>query len=86
MEGQQKILGVTFCISRDIGDQPISTNSKIKLFNGYIKSVILYGCEKCNALAREQHILQSFINSCPPNTIFNDSLCKDTDQAIFNEV
>ncbi|XP_075157756.1 uncharacterized protein LOC142231022 [Haematobia irritans] len=66
----------------------ISRNTKIKIFNASIKSVILYGCETWNSANKELQAIQVFINRCLrkivrifwPNTITNEELWRTTKQ------
>lgn len=66
----------------------ISRNTKIRLFNSNVKSVLLYGCESWNAATREIQTMQAFINRCLrkilrifwPATISNSSLWLITQQ------
>ena len=66
----------------------ISTNTKVKIFNSNIKSVLLYGAESWKGNKNGYSKLQTFINKCLrkilrvywPNKITNKELWKRTNQ------
>jgi hypothetical protein len=66
----------------------IHNSIKIKIFNSYVKSVLLYGCETWLVSTEIQRKLQSFINCCLryicriwwPRVISNENFWKETNQ------
>jgi hypothetical protein len=42
----------------------VNKDTKIKLFNVYVKSVLLYGCKTWMVTCEIQRKLQSFVNRC----------------------
>jgi hypothetical protein len=44
----------------------ISRNTKLRIFNTNVKSVLLYGCETWEITQTISHKLQSFVNTCLP--------------------
>ncbi|VDP57376.1 unnamed protein product [Schistosoma curassoni] len=42
----------------------LSTNTKVKIFNSTLKTVLLYGVETCTTTKATIHKIQVFINSC----------------------
>ncbi len=66
----------------------ITTNTKIRIFNSNVKSVLLYGAETWKVTAECCRKVQTFINKCLrrilriwwPNTISNQDLWNQTKQ------
>ncbi|VDO67176.1 unnamed protein product [Schistosoma curassoni] len=60
----------------------LSTNTKVRIFNTNVKTVLLYGAETCRTTEAIIHKIQVFINTCLrkilricwPNTISNNLL------------
>jgi hypothetical protein len=42
----------------------VNNDTKIKLFNAYVKSILLYGCQTWLVTCEIQRKLQSFVNRC----------------------
>jgi len=67
-------------------------NTKIKIFNACVKSVLLYGCETWLVTNEIQRKIQTFVNRCLrlilricwPNNISNKDLQKATGQEDIN--
>ena len=70
----------------------IRKDTKIKIFNACVKSVLLYGCETCLVTSEIRHKIQVFVNRCLryilriwwPNIISNKDLWRVTDQEDIN--
>jgi len=66
----------------------LSRNTKIRMFNACVKSVLLYGCETWKHTQKITRRLQVFVNKCLrrlikcfwPNTITNEELLRQTRQ------
>jgi hypothetical protein len=71
----------------------INKDTKIKLFNVYVKSVLLYGCQTWLVTCEIQRKLQSFVNRCLryimkiwwPRVISNEKLWEMTGQISINK-
>jgi hypothetical protein len=71
----------------------VNTDTKIKLFNVYVKSVLLYGCQTWLVTCEIQRKLQSFVNTCLryimkiwwPRVIYNEKLWEMTGQININK-
>jgi hypothetical protein len=71
----------------------INKDTKIKLFNVYVKSVLLYGCQTWLVTCEIQRKLQSFVNGCLryimkirwPRVISNERLWEVTGQININK-
>jgi len=67
-------------------------NTKIRIFNACVKSVLLYGCETWLVTNEIQRKIQTFVNRClrfilriwRPNIISNKDLWKATGQEDIN--
>jgi hypothetical protein len=65
----------------------------IKLFNAYVKSVLLYGCQTWLVICEIQRKLQSFVNRCLryimkiwwPRVVSNEKLWEMTCQININK-
>jgi hypothetical protein len=66
----------------------ISLNTRIRLFNANVKSVLLSGCETCEETREIRKKLQSYVNRCLrsilgiwwPNVISDEDLWERTEQ------
>jgi hypothetical protein len=71
----------------------VNKDTKIKLFNVYVKSVLLCGCQTWLVTCEIQRKLQSFVNRCLryitkiwwPRVISNEKLWEMTGQIIINK-
>jgi hypothetical protein len=71
----------------------INKDTKIKLFNAYVKSVLLYGCQTWLVTCEIQRKLQSFVNRCLryivkiwwPKVISNEKLWEMNKQININK-
>jgi hypothetical protein len=71
----------------------VNKDTKIKLFNVYVKSVLLYGCHTWLVTCEIQRKLQSFVNRCLryimkswwPRVISNEKLWEMTSQININK-
>jgi len=45
-------------------NKSLCKDTKIKIFNAYVKSVLLYGCETWLVTNKIQHKIQTFVNRC----------------------
>jgi hypothetical protein len=70
----------------------IKKETKIKIFNACVKSVLLYGCETWLVTSEIRHKMQTFVNRCLryilriwwPNIISNTDLWRVTGQEDIN--
>ena len=70
----------------------LQKDTKIRIFNTCVKSVLLYGCETWLVTNEIQHKIQAFVNGCLryilriwwPNIISNKDLWKVTGQEDIN--
>jgi hypothetical protein len=70
----------------------LGIKTKLKIFNAYVKSVLLYGCEIWNVIRNTERKLQSFINRCLrsilrlwwPKILSNEDLWKLTESGDIN--
>jgi hypothetical protein len=66
----------------------LSKETKLRIFNTNVKSVLFYACETWRVLKTSMNKLQNFVNRCLrrilnirlPDTISNNSLCEITKQ------
>jgi hypothetical protein len=71
----------------------VNKDTKIKLFNVYVKSVLLYGCQTWLVTCESQRKLQTFVNRCLryivkiwwPRVISNEKLWEMTGQININK-
>jgi hypothetical protein len=71
----------------------VSTDTKIKLFNVYVKLVLLYGCQTWLVTCETQRKLQSFVKRCLryimkiwwPRVVANEKLWEMTGQININK-
>jgi hypothetical protein len=71
----------------------ITKDTMIKLFNAYVKSVLLYGCQTWLVTCEIHRKLQSFVNRCLqyimkiwwPRVISNEKLWEMTGQISINK-
>jgi hypothetical protein len=71
----------------------VNKDTKIKLFNVYVQSVLLYGCQTWLVTCEIQRKLQSFVNRCLryimkiwwPRVISNEKLWEMTGQININK-
>ena len=42
----------------------VSTETRMRIFNSNVKSVLFYGCEKWKTTGKVQRQLQTFLNTC----------------------
>ncbi len=69
----------------------LSRNTKLRMFNACVKSVLLYGCETWKHTQKITKKLQVFVNKCLrrlikcfwPNVISNEELLRQTKQIDF---
>jgi hypothetical protein len=65
----QKVIGAITRLWKIWHAHHIHKETKIKLFNVYVKSLILYGCQTWLITCEIQRILQSFVNRCLRNNM-----------------
>ena len=73
-------------------NKSLRKETKIKIFNAYVKSLLLYECETWLVTNEIQHKIQAFVNRCLwyilriwwPNIISNKDLWKVTGQGDIN--
>ena len=66
----------------------ISTETKMRIFNSNVKSVLFYGCETWKTTRKVQRRLQTFLNTCfrrifgirSSDREMNEVLCERTGQ------
>jgi hypothetical protein len=71
----------------------VNEDTKIKLFNVYVKSVLLYGCQTWLVTCEIKRKLHSFVNRCLryimkiwwPRGIYNEKLWEMTGQININK-
>jgi hypothetical protein len=71
----------------------VNKDTKIKLFNVYVKSALLYGCQTWLVACEIQRKLQSFVNRCLryimkiwwPRVISNEKVWEMTGQININK-
>jgi hypothetical protein len=90
--GIQKVRG-SFCKLRRVWlSKSLRKDTKIRIFNACVKSVLLYGCETWLVTKDIQRKLQIFVNRCLryilriwwPNIISNKDIWKVTGQEDIN--
>jgi hypothetical protein len=89
----QKVRGAFTRLRNIRFEYNINKDTKIKLFNIYVKSVLLYGCQTWLVTCEIQRKLQSFVNRCLryimkiwwPRDISNEKLWEMTGQININK-
>jgi hypothetical protein len=86
----QKVRGSFFKLRRVWLSKSLQKDTKIKIFNACVKSILLYGCETWLVTKEIQRKIQTFVNRCLrlriwwPSIISNKDLWKVTGQEDIN--